>query len=168
MREIRGQFQTMFRTQRGNKFFGELGIPSESATTTDFRPRRTLTVSKAAMVDTGDVVSSDMGSYVVALQATYSQTLQFKCFEITHRISWSRKTDQVDPVTGMARDSYMTIIDPSLSVVVEQGGIIQNMGIETDRYNILTGADVKVGDRLGAWIVQNRKEALGLYLLEVA
>lgn len=168
MREIRGQFQTMFRTQRGNKFFGELGIPSESATTTDFRPRRTLTVSKAAMVDTGDVVSSDMGSFVVALQATYSQTLQFKCFEITHRISWSRKTDQVDPVTGMARDSYMTIIDPSLSVVVEQGGIIQNMGIETDRYNILTGADVKVGDRLGAWIVQNRKEALGLYLLEVA
>ena len=168
MREIRGQFQTLFRTQRGYKFFGELGIPSESATTTDFRPRRTLTVSKAAMVDTGDVVFSDVGSYLLALQATYSQTLQFKCFEITHRISWSRKVDQVDPVTGLARDSSMSIIDPALPVVVEYGSVVQNIGIETDRYNLLTGADVKVGDRLGAWIVQSRKEALGLHLLEVS
>ncbi len=168
MREIRGQFQTLFRTQRGNKFFGELGLPSQSASTTDFRPRRSLTVSKKAMVDTGDVVFADTGTYLLALQATYSETLQFKCFEVTHRISWSRKTDQVDPVTGMARDSYLTILDTALPVVVEHGGIVQNMGIETDRYNILTGADVKVGDRLGAWIVQNRKDALGLHLLEVA
>lgn len=168
MREIRGQFQTLFRTQRGNKFFGELGVPSQSASTTEFRPRRTLTVSKRAMVDTCDVVFSDTGTYLLALQSTYSDTLQFKCFEITHRISWSRKVDQIDPVTGLARDSSMQILDPSLPVVVEYGGVVQNIGIETDRYNILTGSDVKVGDRLGAWIVQNRKEALGLYLLEVS
>ena len=168
MREIRGQFQTLFRTQRGNKFFGELGLPSQSASTTDFRPRRSLTVSKKAMVDTGDVVFSDTGSYLLALQATYSETLQFKCFEITHRISWSRKVDQVDPVTGMARDSSLQIIESALPVVVEYGSVIQNMGIETDRYQILTGADVKVGDRLGAWIVQTRTEALGLNLLEVS
>lgn len=168
MREIRGQFQTLFRTQLGNKFFGELGLPSESASTTEFRPRRTLTVSKKAMVDTGDFVSSDVGSYLLALQSTFAETLQFKCFEVTHRISWSRKVDQIDPVTGLARDSSMQILDPSLPVVVEYGGIVQNIGIETDRYNVLTGSDVKVGDRLGAWIVQTRKEAIGLYLLEVA
>jgi len=113
-------------------------------------------------------VFSDTGSYRLALQATYSETLQFKCFEITHRISWSRKVDQVDPVTGMARDSSLQIIDSALPLVIEYGSVIQNMGIETDRYQVLTGADVKVGDRLGAWIVQNRQDALGLNLLEVA
>ena len=168
MREIRGQFKTLFRTQNGNKFFGELGLPSQSASTIDFRPRRSLTVSKKAMVDTGDVVFSDTGTYLLALQATYSETLQFKCFEITHRISWSRKVDQVDPVTRMARDNSLQILDPSLPLVIEYGSVIQNMSIETDRYQILTGADVKVGDRLGAWIVQNRQDALGLNLLEVA
>ena len=168
MRELRGQFQTLFRTQTGNKFFGELGLPSQSASTTEFRPRRSLTVSKKAMVDTCDVVFSDQGTYLLALQSPYSDTLQFKCFEVTHRVSWSRKVDQVDPVTGLARDSSMQILDPALPVVVEYGSIVQNIGIETDRYNILTGSDVKVGDRLGAWIVQSRKEAIGLNLLEVA
>lgn len=168
MREIRGQFQTLFRTQRGNKFFGELGLPSQSSSTTDFRPRRSLTVSKKAMVDTGDVVFSDVGTYLLSLQSSFSETLQFKCFEVTHRISWSRKVDQVDPVTGLARDSSMQIIESALPVVIEYGGIAQNMGIETDRYQVLTGADVKVGDRLGAWLVQTRRDALGLNLLEVA
>ena len=168
MREIRGQFKTLFRTQNGNKFFGELGLPSQSASTIDFRPRRSLTVSKKAMVDTGDVVFSDTGTYLLALQATYSETLQFKCFEITHRISWSRKADQVDPVTGLPRDSVMQILDASLPLVIEYGGVVQNMGIETDRYRVLTGADVKVGDRLGAWLVQTRQDALGLHMLEVA
>ena len=168
MREIRGQFQTLFRTQRGIKFYGELGLPSQAASTVDFRPRRSLTVSKKAMVDTGDVVFSDVGVYLLALQATYFETLQFKCFEITHRISWSRKVDQVDPVTGLARDSSLQIIDPALPVVVEYGSVIENIGIETDSYRILTGAEVQPGDRLGAWIVQSRKEALGLYMLEVS
>ncbi len=168
MREIRGQFQTMFRTQRGNKFFGELGLPSQAAGTIDFQPRRSLTVSKKAMVESGDVVFSDIGSYLLSLQSTFSETIQFKCFEVTHRVSWSRKVDQIDPVTGLSRDTSMSIIEPALPVVVEYGNVVENMGIETDSYRILTGADVRVGDRLGAWIVQNRKEALGLHILEVS
>lgn len=168
MREIRGQFQTLFRTQNGNKFFGELGIPSQSASTTDFQPRRSLTVSKRAMVEAGNVVFSDTGNYLLSLQSTFSDTVQFKCFEVTHRVSWSRKVDQVDPVTGLARDSHLQIIDPALPVIVEYGNVVENIGIETDTYRILTGADVKPGDRLGAWIVQSRKEALGLHILEVS
>lgn len=168
MREIRGQFQTLFRTQRGNKFYGELGLPSQAAGTVDFQPRRSLTVSKRAMVEAGDVVFSDTGSYLLSLQSTFSETIQFKCFEITHRISWARKVDQIDPVTGLARDSGLQILDPALPVVVEYGTVVENIGIETDSYRILTGADVRPGDRLGAWIVQNRKDALGLYILEVS
>lgn len=168
MRVLRGQFQTLFRTQQGHKFYGELGIPALTASTTDFQPRRTLIVSKKAMVDTGDVAFSDSGTFLLAHNATFEETLQFKCFEITHRTSWSRMVNRIDPVTGMARDDYNQILDPALPVVIEYGTIVQNIRIETERYNILTGADVQVGDRLGAWIVQTRREALGLNLLQVS
>jgi hypothetical protein len=168
MREMRGQFVKVFRTREGMKFNGELSLPIERTTPSDFRPRRLLTVSKHSLVQTGDIVTCDEATFLVTLSATFTQSLQFKCFEITHRIAWSRKTDQVDAVTGLPRDSGELILDAALPLVIEYGKVIQNLGLESDSYKVLTGADVKPGDRLGPWLVQNRKEALGLKLLEVS
>jgi hypothetical protein len=168
MRELRGQFTKVFRTREGMKFNGELSLPIERTTPSDFRPRRLLTVSQNAVVQTGDIVTSEEATFLVTLSATFTDLKQFKCFEITHRISWTRKTDQVDPVTGMLRDTGNLLVDEALPVVIEYGKVVENLGIETDKYKILTGADVKVGDRLSSWVVQTRKEALGLKLLEVA
>ena len=168
MRELRGQFIKVFRTREGFKFHGELSLPVERTTPSDFRPRRLLTTSQKALVTTGDVVTCEEASFLVTLSATFTDVKQFKCFEITHRISWSRKTDQIDPVTGLARDTGMLLIDDALPVVVEYGKVVENLGIETDKYKIMTGANVQVGDRLGAWLVQSRKEALGLNMLEVS
>lgn len=168
MRELRGQFIKVFRTREGMKFNGELSLPIERTTPSDFRPRRLLTVSQNALVNTGDVVTCEEATFLVTLSATFTDLKQFKCFEITHRISWSRKTDQVDAVTGLPRDTGMLLIDASLPLVIEYGKVVQNLGVETNSYKILTGADVKPGDRLGAWLVQSQKEALGLNLLEVS
>lgn len=168
MREMRGQFIKVFRTREGMKFNGELSLPIERTTPSDFRPRRLLTVSKHALVQTGDIVTCDEATFLVTLSATFTQAVQFKCFEVTHRLPWSRKTDQVDPVTGLPRDSGELIIDAALPLVIEYGKVIENLGIETDSYKVLTGSNVRVGDRLGPWLVQNRKEALGLNLLEVS
>ncbi len=168
MREMRGQFTKIFRTRGGLKFYGELGPPLERSTPSDFRPRRTLTVSRAALVSTGDVVTCGDESLLVALSANLTNTVQFRGFEITHRLVWARSAEQVDPVTGIARDFEQIILDDALPVVVEYGRVDGNMGIETETYRIMTGADVRVGDRLGPWIVQNRKDAIGLSLLEVS
>jgi hypothetical protein len=89
-------------------------------------------------------------------------------FEITHMISWSRKVRQEDFVTGLARDEVVQIMDQALPVVIEYGSVTSNLGLEADKYQILTGEDVMVGDRLGAWIVQTRVEMLGLNMLEVS
>jgi hypothetical protein len=168
MRDLRGQFIKVFRTREGFKFNGELSLPIERTTPSDFRPRRLLTTSQRALVTNGDVVTCEEASFLVSLSATFTDVKQFKCFEITHRISWSRKTDQVDAVTGLARDTGMLVIDDALPVVIEYGKIANNLGIETEKYKIMTGADVQVGDRLGAWLVQSKREALGLNLLEVS
>ena len=167
MREMHGQFSKVFRTRDGNKFYGELGIP-DTNTSMHFRPRRTLTVGKDAAVETGDVVSGDTGTFLVSLSSGLSKTLQFKCFEITSTLAWTRVGEQIDFVTGLPRDAQLIVLDLSLPVVVEHGSIVENKGLEVDKYQILTGAAVKVGDRLGSWLVQTIMDSNGLNLLEVA
>ena len=167
MREMRGQFQKLFRTRQGVKFNGELNTPTDSAQD-NHRPRRTLTVSKSALVTTGDVVTAEGSSYLLSLSSDLSDTRQFKAYQITHRVSWTRKADQVDFVTGLPKDADLVILDDALPVVVEYGQIVQNLGIETDKYRVLTGSDVRPGDRLGAWLVMSRTDHNGLHLLEVS
>lgn len=167
MREIRGQFQKLFRTRGGVKFNGELNTPPNTAQD-NYRPRRTLTVSKNALVTTGDVVTGDGSSFLLSLSSDLSDTRQFKAYQITHRVSWTRKADQVDFVTGLPKDANLLILDEALPIVVEYGQIAQNLGIETDKYRVLTGADVRPGDRLGAWLVMSRTDMNGLNLLEVS
>lgn len=168
MRDMVGQFTKVFRTREGLKFNGELSLPIERTTPSDFRPRRLLTVNKKALVKTGDVIFGDDTAFLVTLSATFSQTYQFKCFEITHRLSWYRYVSREDYVTGLETGMHPKIIDDSLPVVVEYGAVLQDMKIETERYKIITGADLQIGDRVGAWVVQNKKEALGLNLVEVS
>jgi hypothetical protein len=168
MREIRGQFYKLFRTRAGVKFYGELGLPPAASGQVNYRPRRTLTVSDKALVNTGDVVRCDDADYLIALSSSFAATKQYLAFDITHKISWSRKVRYEDFVTGLAKDEVLEIVDQALPVVIEYGSVSENMGIETDKYRILTGEDVKVGDRLGAWLVQSRVELFGLNLLEVA
>ena len=168
MREIRDQFSAVFRTRSGIKFNGELGLPIERTTPSDFRSRRLLTVSNRALVTTGDVVSCDGRTYLLSFQNALTYTNQFRAFEITHRLSWTRMTEEIDLATGMPRGTVSMILDDALPVVLEYGKIAENLAIETDKYRVLTGSDVRVGDRLGAWIVQTRREAVGLNLLEIA
>jgi hypothetical protein len=168
MREIRGQFHKLFRTRSGLKFYGEFGVPPTASGQMNYRPRRSLTVSDVSLVKTGDVVRTDNAQYLVALSNSYSATRQYLAFEITHMVSWSRKVRHEDFVTGLAKDEVVQILDPALPVVVEHGSVVSNLGLEDDKYRILTGADVMVGDRLGAWIVQTKVEMLGLNMLEVS
>jgi hypothetical protein len=168
MREIRGQFHKLFRTRSGIKFYGEFGLPPAVSGQVNYRPRRSLTVSNTSLVKTGDVVRTDGAQYLVALSSSFSSTQQYMAFEITHMISWSRKVRQEDFVTGLARDEVVQIMDQALPVVIEYGSVTSNLGLEADKYQILTGEDVMVGDRLGAWIVQTRVEMLGLNMLEVS
>ena len=168
MRKLRGQFSKVFKTREGHKFLGELSDPVEKTTPSDFRPRRFMSVSKLSSTRTGDVITSDGASFLIALSSTFSETLQFRCFEITHKVSWARNQKVVDPLTGLDKEGAVTIIDPALPLVVEYGTMQSPLGMENPKYKVLTGADVKVGDRLGAWIVASRREAYGLNLLEVA
>lgn len=167
MREMRGQFVKLFRTRAGNKFYGELSDPPNSAQD-NYRPRRILTVSKNALVTTGDIVTAEDHQYLVALATVLNETYQFKAYQITHKVSWTRMADQVDFVTGIARDSSLMIMDDALPVVIEYGQIVENLGISSDKYRIMTGSPVQVGDRIGAWLVQSYTELLGLRVLEVA
>ena len=168
MREIRDQFSAVFRTRSGIKFNGELGLPIERTTPSDFRSRRLLTVSNRSLVTTGDVVSCAGRTYLLSLQNALTYTNQFRAFEITHRLIWTRTTEEIDLATGMPRGRVSVVLDDALPVVLEYGKIGENLAIETDKYRVLTGSDVHVGDRLGAWIVQTRREAVGLNLLEIA
>lgn len=168
MREMRGQFLKLFRTRAGLKFNGELGDPPTNSAQDSFRPRRTLTTAKTALVSTGDVVSTDDVQFLVALSVILGDTKQFKAYQITHQISWTRMVDQIDFVTGVARDSALSILDSALPVVIEYGQRVENLAIDTDKYRIVTGADVQVGDRLGAWLVQSSVQQMGLNVLEVA
>lgn len=168
MRNLRGQFSKVFRTREGHKFHGELSDPVEKTTPSDFRPRRFMSVSKLACVKTGDVITGDDASFLIALSSTFSQTLQFRCFEITHKVSWARTQREMDLLTGLDKEGSVTILDPALPLVVEYGTMQSPLGMENPKYKVLTGADVQVGDRLGAWIVGSRREAYGLKLLEVS
>lgn len=168
MRQLRGQFSKVFKTREGHKFHGELSDPLEKTTPYDFRPRRALSVSKLACVKTGDVITSDEGAFLITQSAAFSKTVQYRCFEITHRLSWTRNSTTTDLVTGLPKEGTITIMDPALPVVVEYGDVTKSLGLENAKYKVLTGADVKPGDRIGAWIVASRVEALGLKVLEVS
>lgn len=168
MREIRGQFSVLFKTREGNKFWGEVGNPIERTTPIDFQPRRFISTSIDSVAKTGDVASYGTACLLLALQTTMLMTKHFKGYEITHRLSWTRDASETDLVTGLTKSGSQVIIDDALPVVMEYGKVVENMGIETDRYRVLTGADVHVGDRLGAFIVQSRRDGQGLHVLEIA
>lgn len=167
MREIHGQFSLVFRTRGGNKFNAELSNPYTSSSL-DFRPWRLLTTTDKALVETGDVVTMRDVSLLVSLSTNLYQAKQFKCYDITHEFLWTRMSEKIDFVTGLPRDAQLVTLDAALPVVMGKGSITANMRVETDKYQILTGADVQVGDRIGSWIVQTRQETLGLKMLEVA
>ena len=167
MRQINGQFKKVFRTQAGNKFDGELG-DTLSNSDTDSRSYRLLTVSSGAVASTGDVVSSGDIEFLIALNTSLSKTKKFRAYEITHKLPWMRTEDKVDFVTGLPRDAFTVTLNPGLPVVIAHGTIVENMSMEADRYEVLTGADVKVGDRLGSMLVHTLQDFLGLKLLVVS
>ena len=168
MREMRGQFQKLFRTEQGIKFFGELNNPLKAEQENKYRTRRILNVSKKALVTTGDVVTADEASYLVSLAAEYTDMRQFKVYPITHRLNWTRREDTIDTVTGIPRDNTLVILSPALPVVVEYGESVDNLNLETEKYRVFTGSDVRVGDQLGAWLVRSKLQVNGLNMLEVS
>jgi hypothetical protein len=96
------------------KFYAEIGNPIERTTPSEFRPRRLLTVDKRVPVNNGDVVNCEDAVFLLSLQATFAETKQFKGFEITHRLIWSRVQNAVDLVSGLPKQGQLQILDQDL------------------------------------------------------
>lgn len=144
-----------FRTSTGAKFRGLLSDPEDRWDGDELRARRILRVDPRTPLKTGDVINGDGGEYILFTHSHRTGETRLLAFEITHRLTWSRKTTVIDPVTKLARGDTETEMAVALPVTVEPKSQIEVQGIERNRYTIRAPGQFEKGDRLGPYLIQS-------------
>ena len=161
------RFTERWRTDAGNVVLGSLQDAPDVSQEADFLPRRIMVLPKGSPAAAGTVLSGQGQSYLLVDQVVLAETIRFRAYLISHRLPWLRKSNAIDPVTQMPTTGAPQLLSASLPVVVEPLRLVSERGIERPKYRAFSGADVRLGDKLGDWEVHTSVQALGVHLLEV-
>lgn len=165
--------QRKFSIEGGGAFKGTLHPADEgsfSAAKFTFE-RRLLRARPRSNIKAGDIFFADRERYLVADHETEYNKLfkSFRAFRITDQLRWTVDSEgALDPVTKRPRPGAVT--DRGLIWLTKE--LIQDQELDIgsrvkqDRYRIITGSAVEVGDRLAGMNVIRSDKLLGVYLLE--
>lgn len=169
-RVIRDNFKSLFRTEAGDKFWGELSDPNafpRPRKELQNLPHRALVTDRNAVATAGQLVVSKAVSYILCGQHTLSKTRVFLAVEVTVPVTWSRHSEVTDPVTKMVRDSSLQPL-ATILVAVEPYRVTEDEAFEQNVYRYFTHAAVQLGDVLGSKKVVRVADLMGLRIVEVS
>lgn len=146
----------------GCKALGFLTTATNTTSDSVF-PLRVLHVPHPCMMKFGDVLVAPGGSKILLMDTPQDSALHasFRAAYITSYFSWTRKTQTIDPVARVPRDTG----DQDMGVLYVYFENPTNTAFERmieTRYQFYTGQDVKVGDTVGGKLVKTVVQKMGV------
>jgi len=165
-RNLTHKFSEIYRTQDGNKVRVEMQDAPDLNPGATVQPRKVAVIQKGPLVPPGTIIFGGGTAYLLVLEDTIANMNRFRSMEITHYLRWSRLKTIIDPVTRMAREDQLVIIEERLPIVIEPLGLVKEQGIERPKVMFHTGADVQIGDLVGDFKIHSYSMALGVRLMQ--
>lgn len=170
MRAPSRSFFRRMKTDIGLVIEGQMLDVKDNSTIRDFvLPRRQLLVSVHSAARPGIVVQSLLRSYLLIDRAEKARdmTRVFNLAEITDRVNWSRQVTHKDRVTGLDRGAETT----SLGMIEVAKELMKNErdgeDQTADRYRVLCGAELHVGDMVDGKPVRFVQKVQGITYGEI-
>lgn len=170
-RRLVHRFTTLFRTEDGHEFLGQLGDPNSSTRPNkeiQNLPHRTLAVSRNSVAREGMVVSALGVRHILFGQHTMGNIQKFLVVQVSQTVVWSRLETLIDPVTNMKSGTSTVILDPALPCLLEPGRVYEEQRFSKTMYSMITGSPVRPGDFIDGKPVLASSYLLGLWLVDLA
>ena len=169
------RFRQRMRTLDGQHFFGAISPAPESQGRGSqfFTPRRILKLHPNVTSVTGGTVILDASGRKMLcgwngemeFQGVYAQT--FKLYDLDRYVSWRRAETVEDPATGLERQSQEAELGPVWCAMEPIGSETDMLKVASNKYRVLTNADLHVGDRFHTATVRIVNQSLGITIAEV-
>jgi hypothetical protein len=166
-RHLVHRFFDRWKTDQGHVLQVSLQDAPDISQEADFFPRRIAVVQKTPLAHPGTVIYGQDTAYLLVGQGVLQELMRFRAYRITDHVRWTRKSTQADPLTLMETNGAPQILNPRLPIVLEPLRLVDEQGFERPKYRVFTGADIKLGDRLGDYEVHTIVKTLGVLQLEV-
>ena len=174
MANIGLRFRGKYKLLNGKDFFGQiLDIPDTSRVSNFFSARRYLRVNRNSEIKPTDVVIVDKQKYIVGDHGTgfFKDSIykHFKLFYVDLELNIYRRTETVNPVTGVKqKSSKSTSIGKAYLSVQPKGSLNDSINIPTPQHVVISDKQLFIDDLLGDhWIVTDVDYQLGIYVAEV-
>lgn len=170
-RRLHKQMMVTLRTAEGHQFRGEFGSPNGFP-----RPRRevqniphqALAVSRNSIAKDGDLVTYRGTTFLLCGQHHLTDVRIFLALEIQSWVRWTRTEEAIDPIIGVKRDTVTTTLSEELPVILDPIRYLEELKFQKPVYRMLTGADVREGDKIDDLTILQVSELLGLRVAELA
>lgn len=170
------RFETEFRHDDGRRFLGVIDVPTnrEPPGNQFTSPRRLLKARPEALVQIGDVIITPAGvRFLVAangdgLDGDTPIYRSYRLFQMDRQVDWSRISLIIDPVTRQERESGSISLGTlwcCFEPLREDNDRV--FRVREDRQRMITGADLKLNDQVGPYVVKRVDHLLGVTVAEV-
>ncbi|WP_419902127.1 hypothetical protein [Kiloniella sp.] len=167
------RFKSRLRTIDGRSFYGLIGkLPNNRSDINFVTPRRVLEVSPNTKITVRTTFKApDRKVYLTADNGSISQQLEiyktFRLFEMQQLLPWSTKIKTKNPVTGLEETTSNSPSTPIYTTLEPLSDERDSLKIPGRRFRLITGADLKVDDKVGAYTVTKIDTLLGVTIAEV-
>lgn len=163
---IEPRLSEVYKTLEGLRFHGIFTDPEDRFDGDTTRASRILRVNTRAPVATGSIVRAHNQRYLTLIHSEAEDQRRFLCYQVTHRVLWTRQTDTIDPVTKMKKTGVVTEQDPDFHLAVEPIRVHENLGLERPHYVIRCPEGVIPGDKLGDFTINTVRSVQGVAIVE--
>ena len=163
-------------TEEGHLFKGaisQIQNKDVAASKKFIHSRRRLFVGKSTdFVVPGTVFRNGEHRWFLAAddgEGFYQGTLyrQFRLVELEKQLEHTRRGTVVDTVTGLKREGQPQSLGMVRCAVEPRSGEEDQIRIEVNRFNVITGAVLLPNDLVGPYVVSDVIERLGIYIATV-
>ncbi len=156
-----GLFQVMRRID-GARFNGHV-TSSLSVSTKEKPPYRVLYARRPSFLRAGDVVFSKGGEVIILMEHPddFPWAKSFKVVYALDKYPWTREQTEVHPIAKVQSGAWEESLG-ELYISFDSPEEFSTMGFADTKYRFITGQDVRVGDKVGKFIVKRVVESLGV------
>ncbi len=172
-----GRFEDWLVTETGRRFRGViLPAPEGSISTDSFvEPRLLMRVRSGEGVRNTDIITDpSRRPYLVAEHdrqafAGEESLRSHKLFAMTDKVSWTRTRLVKDPVTQQDRSDGEVELGPIWIALEMYGRLEMDRGVRVsqERRRVITGAPLKLNDRVDGAVVKRLNDVFGVFLAEI-
>lgn len=152
------RFRVKMKKEDGTSFSASLQSPTTAnkrSSFSEFRPeKRTLFADSGVNLKAGDVFITPRGkSYMCAYngESEYapSDLITFLAIPVFEKKTWQRKSTEIDPITGIAKDESTLDLGLVWVSIEDDGQRNDTIKVAKPQYKLITNVPLMLGDIIG-------------------